>query len=299
MQYRPLGKTGLEVSRLGIGLAEIGETPTKAEQVARLLNTALDNGINFLDTAECYGNSEELIGQTVASRRDEFVLATKCGHVAGGYVGEPWTRETITASIERSLSRMRTDHLDLLQLHSCGLDVLKRGEVIEALIDARAAGKTRFIGYSGDNAEARWAVDNGVFDSLQTSFNVVDQRARTLLFDAAETQGMGIIIKRPIANGVWGRTEAPDSYSRDYFRRAKEMAAMGPVSGTPADVIEMTLQFVFTHEPVDTAIVGTRNPDHLLRNIEMVNSGRSLPGAAVHEFYRRFDALGSDWLQLR
>ena len=88
METTTLGKTGLEVSRLGIGLFEISglEGPEAAEEASRLLNTGLDGGINFLDTAACYGNSEDLIGSAVAHRRDEYVLATKCGHVAGGGV---------------------------------------------------------------------------------------------------------------------------------------------------------------------------------------------------------------------
>ncbi len=299
MKYRPLGTTGLEVSRLGVGLAEIGETPTEAAQVDRLLNTALDNGINFLDTAACYGNSEELIGLTVSSRRDEFILATKCGHVAGGYQGEEWTAQTIRDSIDRSLALLKTDHVDLLQLHSCDLAVLERGEVIEALADARAAGKTRFIGYSGDNEDAHWAVESGRFDTLQTSFSVVDQHARTTLLDAAEAKGMGVIVKRPIANDVWGRSEAPDSYSRNYYERAKEMAALGPIEGAPASVVEMALQFVMAHEPVDTAIVGTRNPEHLLNNIEMLDHAAPLAQRTIAELYRRFDALDKGWVQLR
>ena len=93
MDTRPFGTTGLEVSKLGIGLAEIGMHLGPAEQsrAALVLNTALDNGVNLLDTAACYGNSEELIGDAVSHRRDEYILATKCGHVAGDEMGEAWT----------------------------------------------------------------------------------------------------------------------------------------------------------------------------------------------------------------
>jgi aryl-alcohol dehydrogenase-like predicted oxidoreductase len=95
MEMRRLGKTELTISRLGAGLAEIGFelTPEDVLQAGRVLNAALDMGINFLDTAACYNISEELIGATVAGRRQEFILATKAGHVAGDYTGEPWTGE--------------------------------------------------------------------------------------------------------------------------------------------------------------------------------------------------------------
>ena len=153
MEVTALGRTGLKVSRLGAGLARIGFQLTMADvaEAGRVLNAALDGGINFFDTAACYDVSEELIGRTVARRRDEYLLATKCGHVTGGYVGEPWSAQTIRDSVDRSLARMRTDRLDLLQLHSCDVTTLQEGEVVDALLEAKQAGKTRFVGYSGDN----------------------------------------------------------------------------------------------------------------------------------------------------
>ena len=129
MEKTALGKTGLQVSRLGAGLAEIG-TLDDLSTASRVLNAALDGGIDFLDTAACYGRSEEWIGRSIAHRRHEYVLATKAGHVIDGYEGKEWTATTILDSIERSLKRMQTDYLDLVQLHSCSVEVLERGEVI-------------------------------------------------------------------------------------------------------------------------------------------------------------------------
>ena len=298
MDYVALENTGLQVSRLGIGLAEIGETDVEVSQVDRLLNAALDAGINFLDTAACYGHSEELIGRTVAGRRVEFSLATKCGHVAGGYEGQAWSAQTIADSIDRSLARLQTDHVDLVQLHSCDLATLERGEVVEALLRAKQQGKTRLIGYSGDNAAARWAVASGHFETLQTSFSLVDQKARRDLFDAAEAAGLGIIVKRPIANGVWGRDRSPSSYAHTYFKRARAMAAAGPITAAPDDPVALALGFALAHPAVDTAIVGTLNPDHLGRNVEMLAAGLSLPDEAIAALNRRFDNLGRKWPQL-
>ncbi len=300
MEKRSLGDTGLEVSRLGVGLAEIGHGLTFAQeaQAARVLNTALDAGINFLDTSACYGISEELIGRTIPHRRREYVLATKCGHIAGGYDGEEWTAQTILDSIDRSLSRMRTDYVDLVQLHSCGVDVLERGEVIQALQAARQAGKTRYIGYSGDNEAAEWAIDSGVFDTLQTSFNLVDQRARARLFPKAKAKGMGTIAKRPIANGAWGVSESPSGYADQYFERAQTMAAIGPLPDAIEHRILLALGFTFAHDQVDTIIVGTRNPDHMTENIEWVQTRLPIDVAVVQELQRRFEQVGQDWVQL-
>ena len=300
METRLLGKTGLKVSRLGIGLAEIGFGLTFDDEAlaGRVLNTALDDGVTFLDTAECYDISEELVGRTVSRRRSEYVLATKTGHVSGGYQGEDWTVATVRDSIDRSLVRLKTDYVDLLQLHTCGVDVLEHGEVIRVVEDARRAGKARFIGYSGDNESAEWAVQSGVFDTLQTSFNLVDQRARTRLFAQAEAQGMGIIAKRPIGNGAWGTAKSPSGYADDYHQRAQAMLALGPLPGAPADRIALALGFTLAHDEVDTAIVGTRNADHLRANIEWVARGLSIPEPALRELHRRFEQLDQEWVQL-
>lgn len=301
MQMRTLGRTGLSVSRLGVGLAEIGFELTLDEvhHVETLLNTALDNGINFLDTAACYDVSEELLGRTVSARRDDFVLATKAGHVHDDMKGkgfEPWTKETVTTSIERSLRRMKTDHVDLVQLHSCGIDVLERGEVIEALQDARAAGKTRFIGYSGDNDAAMWAVQSGHFDTLQTSFNLVEQKARFALLGAAKEANMGVIVKRPIANGAWGADKSPSDYADTYWQRAAEMKEGGALNKIDVDRILLSLGFTLAHDEVDVAIVGTRNPDHMRANIEMLDK-LPLDSEIVDALHNRYEEVGMAWEQ--
>ncbi len=300
METRTLGRTGMEVSRLGIGLSEIGYelTPADVAQASSVLNGALDLGINFLDTAACYMISEETVGATVASRRDEFFLATKAGHVAGDYQGEAWTAQTVRDSIDRSLKRMRTDYVDIVQLHSCDVDILERGEVIEALQQAQQAGKTRFIGYSGDNDAAQWAVDSGYFDTLQTSFNLVDQNARRGLLAAAKAQDMGVIIKRPIANGSWARAKSPSGYADQYWARGQRMAALGQLPDAPANPIVLALGFTMAHQEVDTAIVGTQNPDHLAANVEWMTTELPISPATVSELYARFDDLGADWPQL-
>jgi len=271
-----LGRTGLKVSRLGIGLAEIGMQNVKEiADVGHLLNSALDSGINFLDTSACYGISSS----------------------------ESWTAKAIENSIDRSLKRMNVDHLDLVQLHSCSLDVLKEGEVIEAIVKAKDAGKTRFIGYSGDNEAAMFAINTDLFDTLQTSFNLVEQHAKSKLFEIAVAYNMGVIAKRPIANGAWGVDTTPivnfkSGYADEYFRRARLMIEGGPIPDAPSDRIELALGFVLAHSVVHTAIVGTTNLSHLQTNIAMVESQTYLSDNTLNELYRRFNDLGEEWYQL-
>ena len=298
------GDTGLKVSRLGVGLAEIGQELEldDVDIVVSLINRALDSGVNFLDTSACYSISEELLGRSVSSRRSEYVLATKAGHVTGDYDGEPWTYSTVSDSIDRSLVRMRTDHVDLVQLHTCGIDVLEKGDVIRALQDARDAGKTRFIGYSGDNDAAHWAVDSGLFDTLQTSFNLVDQTPRTSgLLEKADGAGLGIIVKRPVANSVWHairtgrRREDLRPYAHIYYDRAMQVAEAGEIADEPEDPMLTSFGFTLAHPQVDVVIAGTKNPDHLADNVKMVNEALPIDPGVVAEFHRRFDELGDDW----
>ena len=297
MEKKTLGRTGIEVTRLGLGLAEISRQEQRGRETAdaaHVLNLALDIGINFLDTAPCYASTEELLGSAVSHRRDEFFLASKCGH-AVDTDAEEWTAELIAESVDRSLRRLNTDYLDILQLHSCKLDVLKRGEVIQAVSNARDQGKTRFIGYSGDNEAALWAAASGIFDTLQTSFNLVDQSARRGLLAAARAAEMGVIIKRPVANGAWGRADSPYSYADEYFRRAQIMRETGPIQGEPEDPILLAFGFLFAHDEVDTAIAGTHNAAHLRANVEMLEDDLRVSDETVEELYRRFDAVGRDW----
>src|SRR5262245_49984644 len=117
MERRELGRTGLRGSVLGFGGAEVGCERAAASRVRRLLHEALDAGLNVIDTAECYGDSESLIGQAAADRRPDYYLFTKCGHFEG--TGrDDWSAASLEQSIARSLSRLRTDHVDLLQLHT-------------------------------------------------------------------------------------------------------------------------------------------------------------------------------------
>ena len=305
MQKVQFGSTGFETSRLGVGLSEIGSFELSDQaQATNVLNTALDNGINFLDTSACYGISEELVGNGVSQRRDDNFLATKAGHIARGYEGEAWTFQTVVDSIDRSLRLLQTDHVDVVQLHSCDIDVLEKGDAIRALQEAQQAGKTKFIGYSGDNESAHWAVDSGLFATLQTSYNLVEQRARTTgLLEKAIAKGMGTIIKRPIAGGVWGksRPDAADqtasNYNTPYLERAKSVRTLGPIENEPDDAILTSLGYTLSDPNANVAIVGTTNPSHMATNVRQIDNDLPIPDSVIAELNRRFEQLDKDWAQ--
>jgi aryl-alcohol dehydrogenase-like predicted oxidoreductase len=273
METRQLGKTDMQVSVLGCGGVEIdGASLADVEQ---LLGSALDAGINVIDTAECYGDSEDLIGRAVASRRSDYFLFTKCGHADGDELPDypEWDPRLLTASIERSLRRLRTDHVDLLQLHSCSLDVLRKGDVIKVLEKAKREGKTRYIGYSGDNEDARYAIHTGAFDTLQTSVNIADQQEIDFTIPAAREKDMGIIAKRPIAESVWLQENPQKSdYAYPYWERLQTLKYDFLESGS-ATSIATALRFTLSVPCVDVAILGTRSAEHMRQNIAMLSVG--------------------------
>src|ERR1700676_5568709 len=224
MERRPLGKTDMRVSVLGFGGSEIGYEHASEETVSTLLNSALDAGLNVIDTAECYRGSEELIGRTISGRRNEFYLFTKCGHPHGAESGSNWSRDSILESVQRSLKRLKTDKIDIVQLHSCSEAELRKGEAIGALQTARERGYTRYIGYSGDSRAAHYAVESGAFDTLQTSINIADQEAIDLSVPLARGKQMGVIAKRPIANAAWKTGHRPaNSYHHEYWERSRKL----------------------------------------------------------------------------
>jgi hypothetical protein len=278
----------MEVSVLGFGGSEIGYERASAETVAELLNSALDAGLNVIDTAECYYNSEELIGRAVGNRRKEFYLFTKCGHPHGMESGANWSKDSILESVTRSLQRLKTDRLDLLQLHSCSEAELRKGEVIHALETAREKGYTRYVGYSGDSRAAHFAVESGAFDTLQTSINIADQEGINLTLPLAREKQMGVIAKRPIANAAWKTGHRPiDSYHHEYWERLRKLN-YDFLRGDFDKSISIALRFTLTAPGVHTAIVGTKKPERWKQNAKLLEAG-ALDETTFGEIHERWE----------
>ncbi len=242
--------------------------------------------MNVIDTAECYGNSEELLGKALAKRRDEFLLFTKCGH-PNGYASEDWSKKGLLASIERSLRRLRTDRVDLVQLHSCSLELLKKGEVIEALEEAQRRGLTRFVGYSGDSDAAIHAVESGRFSVLQISVSVADQESIDRVLPLCKKREIGVIAKRPIANAAWKTGKRPENaYHQPYFDRLAKLDYDFLRPGSK-DAFATALRFTLGTPGVGTAIVGTTKSGRFAENAKMAALG-ALPRATE-------DAIRARW----
>lgn len=293
MEYRAFGRTDMSVSALGFGGSEIRDSDTRT--VEQVLGRALDEGLNIIDTAACYGDSEALIGQAVSHRRSEYYLFSKCGHSAGLQTPD-WEVSTVEASIDRSLKRLQTDYIDLMQLHSCRLDVLQQGAVIEALLRAKEAGKIRYLGYSGDGDAALYAVESGHFDSLQTSLNVADQSVIEQILPAAMKRGMGIIAKRPVANVAWQYERTPsEPYYVTYWDRLQKLGYEFTKSAL-SDAVGTALRFTLSTPGVVTAIVGTTKPDRWQQNAAYVDEGM-LENAVYESIRQRWREVATlDWI---
>jgi aryl-alcohol dehydrogenase-like predicted oxidoreductase len=297
MEKRRFGKTDMQVSVLGFGGAEIGFQQASLSEVERLLGSALDAGLNVIDTAECYKTSEELIGQAVAHRRNDYYLFTKCGH-ASGFDAPDWDPKMLADSIDRSLKRLKTDYVDLIHLHSCKEELLRDGAVIEVLKRAKEAGKTRYIGYSGDGNAALYAVQCGAFDSLQTSINIADQQAVQLTLPEAVVRQVGVVAKRPVANIAWRSGEEPpaSAYHQTYWERLRQLK-YDFLQGDLTEAVETALRFTLSQPGVCTAIVGTANPERWVQNADLADKG-VLPDAQMQAIRSRWNEVeaGKGWV---
>lgn len=295
METRQLGSTDIHVSVLGFGGSEIGFEGMSQKTVTRLLNTALDAGLNVIDTAECYEQSEELIGQAVAGRRKDCYLLTKCGH-PDGYETPDWRPASLLQSIERSLHRLQTDYLDVIQLHSCSEAELRKGDAIEALQRARERGYARHIGYSGDGHAARYAVECGQFETLQVSISIADQEALNLVLPLARKHQLGVIAKRPLANAVWKSKKKPDDeYYHTYWERLRVLD-YDFLHATMSDAVAIALRFTLSIPGVHTAIVGTTKIGRFTENATKLGVG-PLPAAQFDKICARWrEAADPTWV---
>ncbi|MBO0819744.1 MAG: aldo/keto reductase [Nocardiopsaceae bacterium] len=301
IETRILGRTGAQVTMLGYGAMELRGEPRGPripdEDAGNLLNAVLDGGITLIDTSPDYGRSEELIGRYVSHRRDEFFLASKCGCPLELPADTPppyphdYSPVNVRAAVERSLLRLNTDRLDLVQVHmSPSVEELRAHQTVETLRALQAEGKIRFIGMSGILPHLPEQIALGVFDAFQIPYSAV-QRDHEGLIDEAVKAGAGTLIRGGAARGASSEeknwTTGPLSQPAGVARANWEQAALDDLlsdSGLPAH--EFILRFTLSHPGLSTTIVGTSSPAHLKSNIEIAEKG-PLPADVYSEAKRR------------
>ncbi len=297
MQKRVLGRTGLLVTRLGFGAMELrgpriwnGREINDAQAEA-VLNAVLDAGINFIDTSPDYGKSEEFIGRFISHRRDEYILATKCGCTvvdAGDHDETPhvWTRDNLLKNIEQSLQRMRTDYVDILQLHNPAVEVTKENRLVDALMEIKRAGHTRFISISSALPQLPVYLEWGVFDTFQIPYSALE-RTHEEWITKVRRSGAGTIIRGGVAKGAVA-SDVGLNPRLDLWNKAGLDEILDGMSR-----MEFMLRFTLSHPDVDTVIVGTMSPEHLMNNIAAAEKG-ALPEDIYAEAKRRLSAAGED-----
>jgi aryl-alcohol dehydrogenase (NADP+) len=282
MQYRTLGRTGIQVSPYALGTlmfaTTMGNTP---EDSARIIHKALDTGINFLDTADAYGDSEEIVGKALEGRRDDVVLATKFGRPTGqdpNHQGA--SRRWIVTAVENSLRRLRTDHIDLYQLHRAdpGTTI---DETLAALDDLLRSGKVRAIGASqtpaSDIVEAQWVASRRgltAFHTEQLAYSLLNRGVEREILPTLQRFGMGTLVWGPLGQGLLtGRVRRgePNDLRRAGLVRhltddhrldvVEQLIPLAEEAGLP--MTHLAMAFTITHPGVTSALLGARTMQHL------------------------------------
>ncbi|MFJ2573322.1 aldo/keto reductase [Streptomyces halstedii] len=290
MQYRTLGRTGVQVSSLALGAMNFGRIGrTTQEEATAIVDAALDAGINVIDTADMYGDgeSEEMVGKALAGRRDDIVLATKAGMPIGeerNHRGS--SRRWLVTELDNSLRRLGVDHVDLYQIHRWDPSTSDE-ETLSALTDLQRAGKIRYFGSSTFPAyrlvQAQWAAREhrlGRYATEQPSYSILQRGIETHVLPVAEEYGLGVLAWSPLASGwLSGVVRAgkpittsrsallPERFDTSIPGNQARLDAVELLAGVAAEagltMIQLALGFVTAHPAVTSALIGPRTPDHL------------------------------------
>lgn len=290
MEYRRLGKTELSVSLLGLGTWQLGnvwgKTFTQAE-VDRLFGLAADFGINFVDTAECYGEnhqSERFVGQAIKGQRDKWIIATKFGHDhSNGLPPEAnWQPAQVLKQLEASLTALQTDYIDLYQFHSGTKEQLDNDELWQMLADQVKAGKIRHLGISIGNPSQLYQVNRATAlgcAAIQTIYNALNPKAEEQVFPSCAKQDLGVIARVPLASGFLSGKYPPhmefpagdvrslrkEEVNREQIEQAHKLIAQHAHGMTPA---QWALKWCARHPQVSTIIPGLKSAEQLKINAE-------------------------------
>jgi aryl-alcohol dehydrogenase-like predicted oxidoreductase len=315
MRYRKLGKTNLNVSEVSLGAWQIGADwgNVSENDAIRTLHAALDHGVNFVDTADVYGDgrSERLIAQVLADRKEEVHVATKAGRRLQPHVAAGFTRENLSAFIERSLKNLRRETLDLVQLHCPPTEVYYRPEVFQVLDGLKQAGKIRNYGVSVATVEeALKAAEYPGVTSVQIIFNIFRQRPSELFFPVARKREVGILVRLPLSSGLLsGKITKDTKFAPDDHRNFNQqgekfdrgetfsgidldlaLAAVEKIRRLLPDGVSManfSLRWILDHPAVSCVIPGARNERQVSENVKAAELPPLNPDqmAAVSKIY--------------
>ena len=318
MDYRPLGRTGWNISTIGFGAWAIGGDAwgrTDDVESMRSLHRAIDLGVNFVDTADVYGDghSERLVGRLRRERREEIVVATKAGRRLDPHVAEGFTRRNLTAFVERSLQNLGADAIDLLQLHCPPPDVYDMPEVFGVLDDLVSSGKLRYYGVSVERVEeALRASRYPNVQSIQIIFNMFRLKPAEALFPVVREKRIGILARVPLASGLLsGKLRRDSSFERtdhrnynrhgesfdvgetfsgvDYEAGLEAVEELRPLAPSDATMAQLALRWILMFPEVTAAIPGARDVRQTEDNVRSAD----LPPLSADDMARVRDVYDS------
>lgn len=319
MKYRKLGKTGFEVSEISLGTWQVGGrwgSTFNDDNAERILNEAIDHGVNFIDTADVYeaGKSESAVGRVVRSRPEEVYVATKCGRQINPHVNEGYTPDVLERYVEDSLSRMGLETLDLIQLHCPPTEVYYRPEIFERFERLRDQGKIRHLGVSVEKVEeALKAIEYDNVTTVQIIFNIFRQRPGELFFREAAKKDVGIIVRVPLASGLLtGKFNAKSTFDPgdhrffnrkgeafdrgetfsgiDYQTGLEAMEEMKALFPGVSNLAPVALKWILQYEEVSCIIPGASNTEQLVSNLSVYDQEPigTANNDALNEIYRKY-----------
>lgn len=301
MKYRTLGKTGLEVSEISLGTWQVGGkwgSGFDDRKADRILNSAIDKGVNFIDTADVYENglSETAVGRVVRSRSEEIYVASKCGRQISPHINEGYKPEVLTKFVEDTLKRMGLETLDLIQLHCPPTDVYYRPEIFETFDLLKKQGKIRNLGVSVEKVEEGIkAMEFENVSTIQVIFNIFRQRPKEKMFLEAKEKNVGIIVRVPLASGLLtGKFSEKTHFDKDdhrnfnrdgeAFDKGETFAGVDYQTGLnavrdlkkifPNDVnlAQVALQWILQFEEVSCIIPGASKPEQVESNLSLYDA---------------------------
>jgi aryl-alcohol dehydrogenase-like predicted oxidoreductase len=319
MNYRKLGKTNFNISEIALGTWQVGGkwgSPFNDKTADELINTAIDNGVNFIDTADVYENglSETAVGRVVRSRSERIYLATKCGRYINPHVSEGYQPKVLQKFVEDSLKRMGLDTIDLIQLHCPPTEVFYRPEVFEMFDRLKEQGKILNLGVSVEKVEeALKAIEYSNVTTIQIIFNLFRQRPSELFFKEAHKKNIGIIARVPLASGLLtGKfdinttfgAEDHRNFNRDgvafdkgetfsginYELGLQAVEALKKLFPETTNLAPIALQWILSFNEISCIIPGASKESHVLSNLSVYDLPKLSPAkiSAMNIIYEEY-----------
>jgi aryl-alcohol dehydrogenase-like predicted oxidoreductase len=319
MKYRKLGKTDFEISEVSLGTWQVGGKwgePFDHNNADRIINSAIDAGINFIDTADVYsdGESEIAVGRVVRSRSEKIFIASKCGRQINPHVSKGYQPAILRKFVEDSLMRMKIDRLDLIQLHCPPTEVYYRPEIFELFDKLKEEGKIANLGVSVEKVEeALKAIEYNNVSTIQIIFNMFRQRPAELFFKEAAKKNIGIIARVPLASGLLsGKFSKETKFGKDdhrqfnrkgaAFDKGETFAGIDYETGLKAveelkkifpehqNLAPVALKWLLMFKEISCIIPGASNPEQVTSNLSAVNLPNisSVQLNAINKVYNQY-----------